>query len=84
MIVGWARENQMDSIREGMGVKLTKQGRRQQIAKSEITTISPSVELMPERLWQIAGVPEYGLSFLVSIPPGWKLTPEEKVGIKLL
>ena len=84
MIVGWARENQIDLIKEGMDVKLIKQGRRQQIAKSEITTIAPSLELMPERLWQIAGVPEYGFSFLVGIPPGLKLTPEEKVGIKLL
>lgn len=83
-VVGWIGEEHMHRINLGMEVRLVKRGETQQIAMSEITVVGPEVKMLPERLWRIPGVPEYGRSFHVGVPPNLKLLPSEKVGIKLM
>jgi len=84
MVMGWMRQENIEDLRQGRKVRLVRYGVSQQIAMSEITVIGPSLEMIPQRLWRLPDVPEYGLPFQVAIPPGLKLRPQEKVGIKLL
>lgn len=83
-VMGWIPQEEMEYIRQGRKVRLVKYGANQQIAMSEITVVGPTIETIPQRLWRLPNLPEYGLPFQVGIPPGLRLTPQEKVGIKLL
>ena len=83
-VMGWVPQEEIEYIRQGRKVRLVKYGANQQIAMSEITVVGPAIEMIPERLWRLPNMPEYGLPFHVGIPPGLRLTPQEKVGIKLL
>ncbi len=83
-VMGWISQEEMEYIRQGRKVRLVKYGVNQQIAMSEITVVGPGIEMIPQRLWRLPNMPEYGLPFHVGIPPGLRLTCQEKVGIKLL
>ena len=83
-IISYARGEQIGQIREGMTVQLVKNTEPAQIASSQITYLGPIMEVMPQRLWKIPNIPEWGRPMLIAIPPGLKLMPGELVGIKIL
>ncbi|OHB65102.1 MAG: hypothetical protein A2Y77_00430 [Planctomycetes bacterium RBG_13_62_9] len=83
-IVAYATEEQLGSLKEGTGVELVKARTPAQIAKSRVVSVGPTMELMPERLWRIPDVPQWGRPILIDIPPGLSLVPGEAVGIRVL
>lgn len=83
-VMAWVREEDMERFREGRQVKIVRRGYRGQFAMSEITGVGPAFLPLPMELWFDPKVPEYGLPFEVAVPPGMKIKPNEKVGIRLL
>jgi hypothetical protein len=86
-VVAYARENQVNWVREGMAVELVElaqSGGKAQVGRSQILRVGPSIEQMPQRLWRNPGVPQWGRPFLVKIPPGMTLVIGERVGIRKL
>jgi len=83
-IIAYASGEQLDMVREGMAVELAKNTRPAQIAQSQITYLAPTLERMPEWLWQTPNIPQWGHPMRIEIPPGLILTPGELVGIRAL
>jgi len=81
-IVAYVSEQQLGMLSENMTVELVKIRTPAQIAQSRIASISPTMELMPQRLWRNPNVPQWGRPVLIGIPPGLSLVPGEMVGIR--
>ncbi len=81
-IVAYVSEQQLSMLKEGMSVELVKIRTPAQIAESQIASISPTMELMPQRLWRNPNVPQWGQPVLINIPPRLSLVPGEVVGIR--
>ncbi len=81
-IVAYANERQMGRIRERMKVKLIKAGEPMQVTNSQVVSLGPQMELLPERLWPNPNMPQWGRPIRIKIPPGFELVPGELVGIK--
>jgi len=83
-IVAYVEERQLARVREGMVVEIVKNAEPAQIARSQITYVSPVIEQMPERLWRNPNIPQWGRALLIGIHPDLKLVSGEIVGVKLL
>jgi multidrug resistance efflux pump len=85
-IIGYATENLMNQIHEGMTVELVKSNEptKVQIERSEVTYIGPVIEQMPAQLWQNPNVPQWGRPFRIKAPTQMKLVVGETVGIRRL
>ncbi len=81
-IIAYASEEQLESVRVGMTVQIVKRNDPLQIADSQVTYLGPIMEVMPQRLWQVDNIPEWGQPMLIKVPAGLKLIPGEMVGIK--
>jgi multidrug resistance efflux pump len=81
-IIAYANRQQLSRVKEGMVVQLVKSTEPAQIAKSQIAYIGATLERMPECLWEIPNIPQWGHPVLISIPTGLKLIPGEMVGIR--
>jgi multidrug resistance efflux pump len=81
-IVAYVSEQQLSMLKEDMSVELIKIRTPAQIAESQIASISPTMELMPQRLWRNPTIPQWGRPVLINIPPGLSLVPGEVVGIR--
>lgn len=81
-IVAYVNEQQLGMLREKMPVELVKVRTPAQIAPSQIRRISATMELMPQRLWRNATVPQWGLPVLINVPAELDLVPGEVVGIR--
>ena len=78
-IVAYADEHQAPDLSPGLPVRLTATGRRRQVALSEIVAVAPTVQRLPEALWQDPRLPEWGRPVLVRKPPGMTLRVGERV-----
>ena len=85
-IIGYATENLMNQIHEGMPVELINNSEptKVQIERSEVIYVGPTVEQIPEQLWQNPNVPQWGRPFRIKAPTQMKLIVGEKVGIRRL
>lgn len=83
-IIAYASREQLGLIRKGMPVQLVKNTRPAQIARSQVTYLAPTLERMPEWLWQTPNIPQWGHPMRIEIPPGMKLSSGEMVGIREL
>lgn len=83
-IIAYAGREQLGLIRKGMPVQLVKNTRPAQIARSQVTYLAPTLERMPEWLWQTPNIPQWGHPMRIEIPPGMKLFSGEMVGIRVL
>jgi len=83
-IVAYIGEGLLGQLEENMSVEIIKERVPSQIAKSQITQIGPTMELMPERMWLNPNIPRWGRPVLIEIPEGLELIPGEMVGIKRL
>lgn len=85
-IIGYATENLMNQIHEGMTVELIKSSEptRIQIERSEVTYVGPVIEQIPAQLWQNPNVPQWGRPFRIKAPTQMKLIVGETVGIRKL
>ncbi len=81
-IVAYVNEQQLGLVQEDMTVQLVKVRTPAQIAQASILSVGPTVELMPQRLWQNPTIPQWGRPVLIDIPPGLSLVPGEVVGIR--
>ncbi|MBN1508330.1 MAG: HlyD family efflux transporter periplasmic adaptor subunit [Sedimentisphaerales bacterium] len=81
-IVAYVSEQQLSELREDMTVELIKLGPPAQIAQSQIMSISPTMELMPQRLWRNPNIPQWGRPVVIGIPTGLSLVAGEVVGIR--
>jgi multidrug resistance efflux pump len=81
-IIMYVSEQQLGCLKERMPVELVKARTPAQIARSEIASIGPTIELMPQRLWRNPNFPQWGRPVLIGIPPGLELVPGEVVGIR--
>jgi multidrug resistance efflux pump len=83
-IVAYIGERLLGQLQENMPVKLIKDREPPQIARSQITQIGPTMELMPERMWLNPNIPQWGRPVLIEIPEGLELIPGETIGIRRL
>jgi multidrug resistance efflux pump len=83
-IVAYIGERLLGQLKENMRVEIIKERMPPQIAKSQITQIGPTMEIMPERMWLNPNIPQWGRPVLIEIPEGLELVPGEIVGIKRL
>lgn len=83
-IVAYVEEIQLSHIREGMVVEVVKNSEPVQIARSQVTYVSPVVEQMPERLWANPAAPQWGRAILIGKHPDLKLACGELVRIRIL
>jgi multidrug resistance efflux pump len=81
-IVAYVSEQQLGMLKDDMTVELIKFRTPAQVAQSQIASISPTMELMPQRLWRNPTIPQWGRPVLINIPPGLSLVPGEVVGIR--
>jgi multidrug resistance efflux pump len=81
-IIAYIAQQQLGRIKEGMPVQLVKNTEPAQIANSQVAYLGPTLERMPECLWQVPNIPEWGHPVMIPIPPGLKLIPGETVGIR--
>lgn len=81
-IIAYAGEQNLGRVLEGMKVRLIKQSDTKKVAGSQVVYLGPTVELMPQQLWQDSRVPQWGRPVLIKVPPGMELIPGELVGIK--
>ena len=83
-IVAYIGERLLGQLQENMSVELIKDREPPQIARSQITQIGPTMELMPERMWLNPNIPQWGRPVLIEIPEGLELIPGEMIGIRRL
>ncbi|TFG49324.1 MAG: HlyD family efflux transporter periplasmic adaptor subunit [Candidatus Brocadiia bacterium] len=83
-IVAYAREDRLNQIRQGISVEIIKQGRNIQVARSQVVSVGPVVELLPERLWRNPNISEWGMPLIIKVPPQMKLMPGELIGLLIL
>lgn len=81
-VIGYASDATHNSLKQGQRVQLIKNGSKPQIAESQVVQIGPVIDLVPPRLMVDPDRPQWGRAFFVKIPPGMKLTPGEKIGIR--
>jgi len=81
-VVAYVNERELGSVREGKVVELVKNTEPPQIAKSQVTYVSPVVEQIPERLWLNPAIPQWGQPVVIEIPSGMRVISGELVGIR--
>lgn len=81
-IVAYIGQEQLAKVKESMAVKIIKNTEPAQVASSQVVSLGPTMELMPQRLWRNPNVAQWGRLILIKIPPSMKLLPGETVGIK--
>ncbi len=81
-VVAYIGEQAIGHVRKDMPVDLVKTRAPAQIAKTNISAVGPTIELMPQRLWRSPTVPQWGLPVVIEIPRGLQLVPGEVVGVR--
>ncbi len=83
-IIAYIGDRLLGQVEEQMPVEIIKEREPPQKARSQITQIGPTMELMPERMWLYPNMPQWGRPVLIEIPDGLELIPGEMVGIRRL
>jgi multidrug resistance efflux pump len=81
-IIAYIDQSQLSKVKETMVVQIVKNTEPKQVASSQVISLSPTMELMPQRLWRNPNVAQWGRPILIKIPPDLKLLPGETVGIR--
>jgi multidrug resistance efflux pump len=81
-VIAWVGGERLGRVREGMTVELIKENEPAQIVSSQVTYVGPIMEVIPQQLWAIPDIPQWGRPMLIPIPPGLKLIPGEMVGVR--
>lgn len=83
-IIAYIGDRLLGQLQENVPVEIIKEREPPQIARSQITEIGPTMELMPERMWLNPNIPQWGRPVLIEIPEGLELIPGEMIGIRRL
>jgi multidrug resistance efflux pump len=81
-IIAYLDQSLSSRVTKGMSVQLVKSQQPAQLAQSRVKRVGYTLERMPEWLWEVPNLPQWGIPILIDIPPGMKLIPGETVGIK--
>jgi multidrug resistance efflux pump len=81
-IIAYIKEEQTSMVKEKMEVSVMKRTYPQKIAKSQITYLSPVMELLPQQLWLANNMPQWGRPIIIEIPPDFDVIPGEVVNIQ--
>lgn len=81
-IVAYVSQEQLSEVKETKVVQIIKSTAPAKIAQSQVVNLGPTMEIMPQRLWQNPSVAQWGRPVVIKIPPGMDLLPGETVGIK--
>lgn len=80
-VVAWLDPIQANQIQLQQAVEITKHSVPRQVFRSEIISISPAAELLPEQLWLTSTMPKWGRAIKLSIPSDTQLFGNEIVGV---
>ena len=80
-ITAWVPQKKMERFVQNMKVKVVSLNTPQRSFVSQISNISPAMELMPQQLWQNPTIPEWGRPIQVTIQPNFACAHNEIVGI---
>ena len=83
-ITAWVPQKDMGRFELNKKVKIVSQSSPYQTFISQVSHMSSSVELIPERLWKSPTVPEWGRSIQIPIQPSFACLHNEVVGIKTI
>jgi len=83
-IIAYIGDMLLGHVEKNMPVELIKDRVPPQIARSQITQIGPTMELIPERMWLNPNMPQWGRPVSIEIPEGLELIPGELIGIRRL
>lgn len=83
-IIAYIGDRLLGQVEEKIPIEIIKDREPPQIARSQITQIGPTMELMPERMWLYPNIPQWGRPVLIEIPEGLELVPGEMIGIRRL
>lgn len=81
-VVAWLDPIQANQVHPQQSVEIAKHSVPRQVFRTEIISISPAAELLPEQLWLTSTTPKWGRSIKMSIPPDAQLFGNEVVGIR--
>jgi len=81
-VIAYISQQQLSKVKETMVVQIIKTTEPARIASSQVVSLSPTMELMPQRLWRNPNIAQWGRPILIKIPAGLKLLPGETVGIR--
>ncbi len=80
-ITAWIPQKNIGQFARNMKVKVVSLNTPRQTFISQISNMSPSLELIPQQLWRNPTVPEWGRSIQVPIQPSFACIHNEIVGI---
>lgn len=83
-IVAYVSENRVAEIKEGREVEIVGNNLSHpaQTVMSQVSSLGPNVELMPQRLWQNPNIPQWGRPVLIAVHPDLRLIPGQRVAIR--
>ncbi|MBC8379307.1 MAG: HlyD family efflux transporter periplasmic adaptor subunit [Planctomycetes bacterium] len=81
VITTWASQREMGSIELNMKVKIASLNPPYHTFVSQVSHISASMEMIPERLWKDPVVPEWGRAVQIPLQPGFACIHNEIIGI---
>ncbi len=83
-VVGYLPEYAPRMAEANMQVVVARSSDPAVAAESVVLRVSPTIEVIPERLWRRPGVPEYGRPFVVATAQPLQLVPGESVSISFM
>jgi len=83
-IVAYVSESQLGLVQEKTVVEIVKSRPPEQKARCEVTSVGPTMELMPEQLWRNPAVPQWGRPIVIKIPERLELVSGELVAVGTL
>jgi multidrug resistance efflux pump len=81
-VTAWVPQSKIRQLQVDMPVRIVTRTTPVRSLQSKITHISPSVELMPEQMWQSPDLPQWGQAVLIPVQPNFGCLHNEVVGIK--
>ena len=80
-ITAWVPQKNIGQFVQNMKVKVISLNAPRQSFVSQISNMSPSLELIPQQLWRTPTVPEWGRSIQIPVQPSFACIHNEIVGI---
>lgn len=81
-IIAYVGQSQLGVLKEAMAVELITIREPRQVAQSFVSSIGPTIELKPQRLWRNPTIAEWGRPVLIQIPAELTIAPGEVIGIR--
>ena len=80
-ITAWVPQKNIGQFARNMKVKIVSLNTPHQTFVSQVSNMSPSLELMPQQLWRNPSTPEWGRTIQIPVQPDFACIHNEIVGI---